>query len=282
MSHLNVFVIAFGDESLPTVAGGPADARAQAAGRNGMNNTFLLKMRTLGVTADEDALFIRQLCQNHRSVPAGTDLAQQGDRPDEVWVILSGLACRYKLLTQGERQIVAFLVPGDICDLHVAMLGSMDHTIGVNVDSQVATIARDEVATIVEERPAVARALLMANLIDLAVLREWVVNNGRRDAYARIAHLLWELYLRHSAVGMVEEYQFRLPLTQRDLADATSLSHVHISRTLTRLKDEGVIEWSRKTVHILDPKALRVIAGFDPDYLHRSGVATDPGRLTGR
>ena len=245
-----------------------------------MNNPFLLKMRTLGQIGEDDSRLVRRLCQNRRTVAGGTDLIVQGERPEDVLVILSGLGCRYKLLEEGERQIVAFLVPGDICDLHIAMLGAMDHAISTTVETEVATIPRSDVDEIVRSRPALARSLLMANLIEMAVLREWLVNNGRREALARVAHLLWELFLRHSAVGMVTDHRFPLPITQRDLADATSLSYVHISRTLTKLKEKKVIEWSQKAVQILDPQALRDIAGFDPDYLHRSGRPTDAARLS--
>lgn len=241
-----------------------------------MTNPFLLKLSTLAAVGDEDARFVEDLCRERRTVAAGSDLIEQGDRPEHVKIIFSGLACRYKLLSEGERQIMAFLVPGDICDLHIAVLGVMDHSIGVNGEAEVATIARDEVAEIVNHRPVLASALLKANLVDLAVLREWIVNNGRRAAYARIAHLLWELYLRHAVVGMVGNNQFFLPLTQRDLADATGLSYVHVSRTLTRLKEEGVIEWDRKRLTITDPEALRAISGFEPDYLHRLGDGTGP------
>ena len=245
-----------------------------------MENPFLLKMRTLAEIDEDDTRFVRQICQSRRTFAAGSDLIAQGERPEEVFVILSGLGCRYKLLEEGERQIVAFLVPGDICDLHIALLGAMDHTISTTAEAEVAVIPRDKVNEIGESRPVLARALLIANLIDLAVLREWVVNNGRRPALARVAHLLWELYLRHSAVGLVSDHHFRLPITQRDLADATSLSYVHVSRTLTKLKEKKVIEWSQKTVQIIDPEALCDIAGFEADYLHRSGKATSSERLT--
>ena len=234
-------------------------------------------MQGLSVLGEDDVRFARQLCQHRETVPARTALMSQGEQPEHAWIVLSGLACRFKLLPEGERQIFAFLVPGDLCDLHVAMLGRMDHTIETNTASDVARISTGDVHEIVEHRPALARALLKANLIDLAVLREWIVNNGRREAPARVAHLLWELYLRHAAVGMTAEHRFRLPITQRDLADATSLSHVHISRTLTKLKEQRVIEWSRKTVRILDPRALRMIAGFEPDYLHASDAPSPEG-----
>lgn len=244
-----------------------------------VDNPFLVKMRTHGDLDGQEVDFVRSLCQRRETVHAGTELAPQGSNPEVVWIMLSGLACRHKSLEEGERQIVAFLVPGDLCDLQVAMLGRMDHTIEAMVESSVATITVLEVREILNCRPALTRALLMANLIDLATVREWVVNNGRRAALARVAHLLWELYLRHAAVGLVTDHMYRLPITQRDLADATSLSNVHVSRTLTRLREEGVLQWSARTVEIKKPERLREIAGFDPDYLHGAGQRTEPHGL---
>lgn len=61
---------------------------------------------------------------------ARRDIIKEGERPNSVHLILSGFACRYKITAGGTRQIVALLLPGDFCDLHVAILGEMDHSIG--------------------------------------------------------------------------------------------------------------------------------------------------------
>jgi CRP-like cAMP-binding protein len=110
--------------------------------------------------------------------------------------------------------------------------------------------------------------MLWSTLVDEAVLRQWVVNVGRRDAHSRIAHILCELHARMSMVGLVDADRLALPLTQTDLADATGLTAVHINRTLQRLRKEGLIEVGSGMLKIMDVSALKEAGGFDDAYLH--------------
>jgi CRP-like cAMP-binding protein len=107
-----------------------------------------------------------------------------------------------------------------------------------------------------------------STLVDQGVLREWVLNVGRRDAYERISHLLCEMHFRMKRVGLVEDDCLSLPVTQTELADATGLTPVHVNRTLKRLRNQKLIEIGQGTLTLLDPPALQDAAGFDPSYLH--------------
>ena len=74
-------------------------------------------------------------------------------------VVLEGLACRYKVLPDGRRQILAFLVPGDPCDLDVFLLPRLDHSLATLAPSVIATISRQDIETALAESPRLARAL---------------------------------------------------------------------------------------------------------------------------
>jgi CRP-like cAMP-binding protein len=124
------------------------------------------------------------------------------------------------------------------------------------------------VADILENYPAVARALRMGTLVDEATLREWLLNVGCRSALERIAHLFCELLLRLRAVGLASENSYELPLTQADLGDTTGLSNVHVNRTLQELRRQGLIELRGRRLTILNLPRLRAIAEFKPNYLH--------------
>jgi CRP-like cAMP-binding protein len=229
---------------------------------------FLVRLRQLTALDSDDEAFVRHMMRNTGSVPPDRQLKAEGDQPTHVHVVLDGLACRYKILADGRRQILAFMVPGDPCDFQVFLLEHMDHSIGTLTPSVVATVTRHEIETTLDERPAIARAFWLSTMRDEAVLREWLVNVGRRNAYERMAHLLWELYLRHAIVGKVSEDTFYLPLTQADLADALGLSTVYVNKTITRLRASGIIETDRRQIRILEPAELSTIAGFDASYLH--------------
>jgi CRP-like cAMP-binding protein len=234
-----------------------------------MRNTPLIaKLATVADLGERDIASLLAMCDDVRAVPAKRDILSQGERPNHVHVVVDGWAARYKLLPNGSRQIVAFLIPGDFCDLHTAVLGHMDHSIVAITRCRVAYIPSSELDTLTSNHNGLTKAMWWATLVDEAVLRSWIVNNGRRDAYERIAHLLCELHLRMKMVGLVTGDRFNLPLTQEVVADATGLTAVHTNRILQRLRNEQLIELRGGMLSVLDVEALRRAAGFDPSYLH--------------
>ena len=243
---------------------------------------LLRRLRQLSELAPEDEARLLRLMGDPVAVPSHVDLVSHGQEPRAVHVVVEGLACRYKILPDGRRQIVGFLVPGDSCDPYASRLGGMDHGICTLSSSLVAPIPPDEIVRATAERASLAQAFWLAAVVDQSILREWLVNIGRRDAYERTAHLLWELYLRHRAVGFADGGSFDLPLTQQELADALGLSAVHVNRTLQRLRAGGVVGTTGRTLAILQPEELKRISGFDADYLHLGPGADSHGRASGR
>lgn len=233
-----------------------------------MNNPLIAKLRNFAPLPDDDAAKVERLCADVRSYRARQDLIKEGDRPEVVFLLIEGWACRYKILPDGRRQIMAYLVPGDLCDVHAFILKHMDHSMGLLSDAKVAVIPRQKLLDLLEESPALTRALWWSTLTDEAVLREWLVNMGQRDAYDRIAHLLAELWLRLRMVGMTAGGAFELPVTQADLGDTLGLTSVHVNRMLQRLRLEGLIDLSRGRLHIPDVPKLMAVTRFEPNYLH--------------
>lgn len=238
-----------------------------------MHNPLTAKLRNFAPLDDDVAGELDRLCADVRSYRAKQDLIKEGDRPDFVFLLVEGWGYRYKILRDGRRQIMAYLVPGDLCDVHVFILKHMDHSMGLLSDAKVAAIPRRKMLDLLEHSPALTRALWWSTLTDEAVLREWLVNMGQRDAYERIAHLLAELWLRLRMVGGTTGEAFDLPLTQTDLGDTLGLTPVHVNRMLQRLRQEELIDLSRGRLHILDVPRLMAVTRFEPNYLHLDGNA---------
>lgn len=232
-----------------------------------MTNLLSRKLQNFVTLDQSDLDLLDRVVQRARIVPADRDLISEGDKPSDVHLILRGFACRYKILRNGGRQIMAYLVPGDLCDLHVFLLDHMDHSLGTLSECEVVDLPR---VTIVEmlDRPAIARALLLSTMVDEGTLREWLVNLGRRQAEARFAHLMCELLARLEAVGLVSDNTYSLPLTQIELADTTGVTSVHANRVLQKLRADGLISFRDKELEILDVHQLRLRAGWNPNYLH--------------
>jgi CRP-like cAMP-binding protein len=240
-----------------------------------MMNVLTRKLEAFGPLPDADKLLLDEVIRPARAVGPRVDLIREGEAPSDVNLILEGFACRYKMIPDGTRQIMAYLVPGDFCDLHVFILKAMDHTIATLSPCTVVKIPRAQILELME-RPAIARAFWWAALVDEATLREWLVNIGARKAEHRVAHLLCELLLRLEAVGLTNGDTYELPVTQAELADTVGLTSVHVNRLLQRLRRDGVIALKGKHLVILDVARLKAVSGFNPNYLHlssRNGIS---------
>ncbi|PVE59034.1 cyclic nucleotide-binding protein [Arthrobacter sp. TPD3018] len=234
-----------------------------------MHNVWAMKMEQFTrFTPEERGRLDMLVAARQRHHDARDDIIAQGAHSDHCHVLLSGFACRYALLPDGQRQIMAFLVPGDLCDAEIFVLDRMDHAIGALVPSVTAMIPASAMRVLLREVSAVSEALWWGTMTDLAVLRERIVDHGRRTADERVAHLLYEMLVRHRIVAETRGDTFDFPITQTDLADATGLTPSHVNRVLRRLRDEGIIVWHSRVLTVVDPAQLKQLGQFNADYLH--------------
>ena len=203
-------------------------------------------------------------------------IVREGERPERSCLLLSGFAYRQKVTQDGARQIVSVHVPGDFVDLQGALLNVADHSVQALTRCDVAVIGREAVRSLIATHPKLAIALWTDTLVDGSIFREWIVNVGRRDARARLAHLLCELARRLEAAGLASDYRYELPMTQEQLADAAGLTPVHVNRVLKTLEREGLIKRERRFIRIPDWEKLRRAGGFSETYLHLDQLAPAP------
>ncbi|WGM30488.1 Crp/Fnr family transcriptional regulator [Brevundimonas sp. NIBR11] len=199
---------------------------------------------------------------------AGDVILAEGQRVDRIHLVTDGFAARVKSLPDGLRQIVAFMIPGDLCDLEVFVLERMDHDIIAMAPTRCALIPMQEITELLTEVTTLTKALWWSTMTDLAVLRNRIVDQGRREAPERLAHLFYELLIRYRMIGMAADNSYPLPLSQTGLADAAGISPVHANRSLSLLRAERLVELDRGVVTVLNPAGLKRIAGFEAGYLH--------------
>ncbi|TXN54054.1 Crp/Fnr family transcriptional regulator [Methylobacterium sp. WL2] len=246
-----------------------------------MSNPLIMKLEYGARLTNEDRAVLQDLTRRTRRVARRMDISPEGERPENVHLVVEGFACRYKTLNDGRRQIMAFLVPGDFCDLHVAILGEMDHSIGTSWGCTIVDIPRSVIEHLTAHRPRITRALWWATLVDEGTLRAWLVNMGQREADQQMAHLVCELLVRLRVVGLVNEDSFEFPMTQYDLADALGISGVHVNRVLQDLRGRGLLEWRSKRLCIPNTARLMDFAEFNPKYLHLNPRDDDERSLSG-
>ena len=230
-------------------------------------NLFTKRLCGHGTLSRPQAGALADLCHNVRTVPAHQHLAVEGDEPGPVFVMIKGWACLCKMLPDGERQIVAFLLPGDFSNIHASELSEVDHSVVTLTEARVATIPRSQIEVLAQADPVIRKAFRRAQMVDAGITRAWMVNTGRRKSLARVAHMMCELYFRMRNVGLAASERCEMPLNQTVLADSLGLTPVHLNRMLRKLRLAGIMVLGKGTLVIKNMDKLVAVAGFDGNYL---------------
>jgi CRP-like cAMP-binding protein len=229
---------------------------------------FLRRLDSLADLASDDRAALAALSSRVKPIAEKRDIAREGSRPAEICMVIEGIVCSYKMLSNGRRQILAFHFAGDVPGLQSLHLKTMDHTLSTLTAARVGYVQQDEMKALVRARPGVAEALSRLSMVDASISREWIANIGRRSSLERVAHLICECFARMRVLGLCKASDFELPLTQVEISDATGLSVVHVNRVMKELRRLGLIETNGGVHGILDWEALRETADFDAAYLH--------------
>jgi CRP-like cAMP-binding protein len=238
--------------------------------------TFEVMVRRLdrrSPLSDGDRQALLGLQHNVRRLPAGAHIIRDGDRPEQCTLLLSGFAYRYKITGDGARQIISIHMAGEFLDLQNIFLHVSDHSVQTLTEVELAVVPQAAVEELTLTRPAIGKAMWIDTLIDASIFREWVVNVGRRDSRARVAHILCEFSLRLEAAGLARNHRYELPMTQEQLADAVGLTSVHVNRVLRQLAEEGLISRDRRSIVIEDWPRMREAGDFNERYLHHDAWA---------
>jgi CRP-like cAMP-binding protein len=231
-------------------------------------HVLLRKLTALHDISEEEQRAVIGALEKPRQIPRGSDIVSDGSNPKHTTVMLSGTACRYKLLPHGQRHIMTFQYPGDMTDLYSYVLKKMDHAVGALSDCTISQIPHETIAALSERFPNLQYTFWRDTMVDASISHTWA-QAGSRKTVSRMAHMLCEIFARLELVGLAKVGQ-PLPyvVNQRDLADALSLSLVHTNKTLAVLKNKKLIRRTGTKMEILDWKGLADIADFDPAYLH--------------
>lgn len=241
----------------------PAMPSVARSGKFGECGALISRLSALSKLSADDVHLLRGLGRFTKQHSARTEILT-GEERFKPRILVSGWASQQRLLSDGRRQIVNFLLPGDI-------VGSLEQ-LGPVLDCEsvaltnVVTADASTLATTVEKgdfrRAGLARALRLMGQQETALMRDQIVRLGRQTAYERLVHLMLELHCRLQAAGLATEYDFAMPLTQDILADALGLSIVHVNRTLQQARRDGLLEIRSGQVKIIDLKLMQTVADW--------------------
>ena len=229
------------------------------------------KLSAFVALSEKDLATLVRFDGRRRTFAAGHEMIHEGEKNASAFVLSKGWACSYKLLPDGERQIVDFQIPGDFLGLRSILFRTADHSVEAMSHVEASEVLASDLFDAFDKAPRLAAAVLWAASRDEAMVVEHLVNLGRRDAEQRMAHFLLELAARLKLVGMGDRTGYDCPLTQYHLADALGLSAVHVNRVLRVLRQNGIVTFQKGRVVFDDLSRLVDIAGFDTAYLDHDG-----------
>lgn len=222
------------------------------------------RLGALAALSEEETALVLGLAGRAEPYTPGQELVPQGGPIRRARLILDGWACRQRTLADGRRQIIGFLLPGDVIGLR-RQPGPLELSATValtRVQCLDASPLREAVVRELGRWPGLAAALRRAERVEEAQLLDHVTRLGRQTAYERVAHLLLELHARLTVTGLAVGPSFPMPLTQETLADALGLSVVHVNRILQQLRREELVELRAGRAVLLQPELLAEIADF--------------------
>ena len=207
-----------------------------------------LRKRDCISAAEERA--IRAITSESRHFPAHRTLIREGDQLSQSLLLIDGWLARAVDMQSGERLFTEIHVPGDFADLHSFTLKRLDHDVVALTDCKVAVVPHDQLYDLTARFPHLGWVYWYTTNVDASIHRQWTVSVGGRNALARMAHLMCELFTRLEVVGA-----------------ALGLTAVHVNRTLQEIRRQGLVELADKRLRILDFEALKRAGEFDPAYL---------------
>jgi len=198
-----------------------------------------------------------------RAYPAGHILSEAGSLSGHFFSLHSGWAYATRILSDGQRQVLDIFLPGQIMGLRDIGFSRTQTELMALTEVEACPFPIDALEDIFQNSPKLAHVFFLKMAREHALLTERIINIGRRAAKERVAHFLLEMKVRQYAT----EADFELPLNQNVIADALGISAVHVSRTLTELRERALVEVAANRVAIQNLEGLIELAGFDPAYL---------------
>lgn len=191
----------------------------------------------------------------------GQDILREGEKYPEIYTVLSGWAMKHKTLADGRRQVVNYVLPGDLIGLQGSLLDSMHHSVEALSDVVLCKLSKKKFWDMNRELPSLGYDVSWLAAQDIAILAEFLLSAGKRNASERIAYLIQVLFERARIAGLLSGNELRLPISQEHFADTIGFSLVHTNKCIARLKRLKAFTWADNVLTLLDASKLEKITG---------------------
>lgn len=243
-------------------------AHARAPERSAAAPLTAKLARSVSLSPQEMAV-LAELQVPLRTVRRNREIITEGRKYTELFVLLDGIAIRYRVSHDGRRQILNVVLPGDFIGFPACFFESALFSIAAVIDTRVSSVPMTRLVSLFERHSRLAAILLWQFSCEAAMYAEHLTHIGRRSAVERVAHFLLELLTRLQAVGLAEERSYSMPLTQELMGDLLGLSMTHVNRSLRQLRDDGLVSIDGRSIVIEDFEGLAAISDFEKSYISR-------------
>ncbi|MDX3928258.1 MAG: Crp/Fnr family transcriptional regulator [Shinella sp.] len=223
----------------------------------------LRSLSTFREFAPHELDFVLDFKNGELSVERGATILVEGTHSAHIFTLLSGWGFRYKLLPDGRRQIMNYLMPGDLVGLQGGLMHEMDHSVEALSGVTLCVFERRKLEKLFERHASLAYDLTWIAAHEERILDENLLSIGRRTALERAAYLLSFIHQRARSVGLIDSSRRVIPVTQQHVADTLGLSLVHTNKTLKKLAARQLIRWVERGCEVLEPDVLLEISGWE-------------------
>lgn len=210
----------------------------------------------------EELAFIERFRSSTLMLQAGATLIHEQNPSGKLFTLYAGWAFRYKTLSDGRRQILNFLLPGDLIGLQQEFSDGAMHGIEAVTDISLCVFPREGLWDLFRSFPSLGYDITWLAAREEGMVDDNLLTAGRRTAAERVAMLLMHLYRRLEHLGLVQDGSVAFPINQQHIADVLGLSLVHTNKTMRRLQQLGLHEIRNGRLRLLNPKALQRLADY--------------------
>jgi CRP-like cAMP-binding protein len=211
----------------------------------------------------DELAFVSTFKKGELAVEKGATVLVEGNHSAHLYTVLSGWGFRYKLMHDGGRQILNYLMPGDLIGLQGSLMGEMQHSIEALSSMLLCVFERDNLPELYRNYPGLAYDITWIASREERMLDDHLLSLGRRNALERTAYLLAFIRSRAKSVGIGGGKSAEIPISQQHVADTLGLSLVHTNKTIRKLINRKLIVWRDRGCQIVDLDGLMMLAGWE-------------------
>jgi CRP-like cAMP-binding protein len=232
-------------------------------------NAAVRRLAALAPLSDDDLAALARAANSPTRIAAHREILREGAPGLPPGIVLSGWACRVRQFSDGRRQILSFLLPGELIGMchHREPLATTSLVALTPVDLCTAPPANED-----RDASGLAEAYAVSGALEEFYLFRQIARLGRLSAYERMLDWMFEMRDRLELTGQVADNSFPMPITQEGLADALGLTSVHVNRTLQLMRREGLVELRSGIARLIDPQRLMSLIDYRPAKVTAAGI----------